>query len=299
MKIGIVGLGGIAQKAYLPVFSSRENTELVFCTRNKSTLEAMARKYRIKEYTTSIDALIDSGIKAAFVHTATAAHKEVAEKLLNNGIHVYVDKPLSYSLFEAQSLANLSKKVNKTLMVGFNRRYAPMFRGLKQEGSPDIILMEKNRTYEPGEIRHFIFDDFIHVVDTLRFLMGEAQEDIRVNGLMKEDKLHNVQLTLSNSHTTAIGIMNRDAGITEEIVEYMTSGKKLRIENLNHTKIYTDSKEEHKYFKDWDPVLYRRGFYQIVDEFISSIEEGREPSISIDDSLITHEICEEVVRKLL
>lgn len=299
MKIGLIGLGGIAQKAYLPVFSSRENTEVVLCTRNMNTLEKMAAKYKIKEYTTSLDELIGSGIEAAFVHTATEAHKEITEKLLNSGIHVYVDKPLSYSLYDTQSLAELSKRVNKTLMVGFNRRFAPMFRSLKYETPADIIVMEKNRIYEPGEARHFIFDDFVHVVDTLRFLMGESHEDIKVNGLIKDDKLYNVMLTLSNKHTTAIGIMNRDAGITEETVEYMTAGKKLRVENLTHTKVYEDDKEEHKYFKDWDPVLYRRGFYQIVDEFISSIEEGREPSISIDDSIITHEICEQAVRMLL
>ena len=299
MKIGLIGLGGIAQKAYLPVFSSRENTELVLCTRNENTLENLSAKYRIKEYTTSIDELIGSGIEAAFVHTATEAHKEITEKLLNSGVHVYVDKPLSYSLYEAQTLAELSKRVNKTLMVGFNRRFAPMFRSLKYETPADVIVIEKNRVYEPGEARHFIFDDFIHVVDTLRFLMGDNHKDMRVNGLIKEDKLHNVVLTLSNDHTTAIGIMNRDAGITEETVEYMTGGKKLRVENLTHTKVYSDDKESHKYFKDWDPVLYRRGFYQVIDEFITSIEEGREPSISIEDSLITHEICEEIVRKLL
>lgn len=205
---------------------------------------------------------------------------------------------MAYCYEDSLELAELSHKVNKTLMVGFNRRFAPMFSKLKEEPSPEIIVIEKNRLFTPGTPRFFIFDDFIHVIDTLRFLMGEDYSHMKVNGLVKDNKLHNVVLTLSNAKTTAIGIMNRDSGTTEETVEYMTSGKKLRIENLVLTKEYQGGREELKTFNDWDPTLYRRGFYQIVDEFIGSIEDGRKPSISIEDSLKSHELCESVVKEL-
>ncbi|MDF5607525.1 NAD(P)-binding domain-containing protein, partial [Vibrio parahaemolyticus] len=49
MKIGIIGLGDIAQKAYLPVITQLPNIELVFCTRNPNTLESLAKQYRISE----------------------------------------------------------------------------------------------------------------------------------------------------------------------------------------------------------------------------------------------------------
>ncbi len=299
MKVGLIGLGGIAQKAYLPVFSSRDDTEVVLCTRRDDILRDLSKKYRFSEYTTSVDALISSGIEAAFVHSATEVHKEIAEKLLKSGIHVYVDKPLSYSFYEALQLAELSQKVNRTLMVGFNRRFAPMFRKLKEEKTPEIIIMEKNRLLELDDARRFIFDDFVHVVDTIRFLMGEDYDDISVNALHKDNKLHNIVLTLTNENTTALGIMNRDSGITEETVEYMTSGRKLRVEDLTLTKEYENGQKSLKGFNDWDPTLYKRGFYQIVDEFLNSIKEGRTPSIPIEDSLKTHEVCEKAVRMIL
>lgn len=299
MKVGIIGLGGIAQKAYLPVITARENTDLVFCTRNEATLSKLSQKYRISEFTNSIDDLIKLGVDAAFVHTATESHKEVVEKLLKNGIHVYVDKPISYYYDDALSLAELSKKVNKTLMVGFNRRFAPMYRNLKEEKKPDIVIIQKNRINQPDNVRRFVFDDFIHVVDTLRFFMGSSHNEISVRALKKANKLYNVVLQLSNEATTAIGIMNRDTGVAEEVVDYMCSGKKFFIEDLVHTTKYENNKEEIFKFNDWDPTLYRRGFYQIIDEFLNSVEENRTPSITIEDSLITHEICEKAVETLM
>lgn len=46
MKIGIIGLGDIAQKAYLPVITQHSDVELVFCTRNSEVLNQLARRYR-------------------------------------------------------------------------------------------------------------------------------------------------------------------------------------------------------------------------------------------------------------
>lgn len=88
MKIGLIGLGDIAKKAYLPVLSEKGGIELVLCTRNEETLEKLSKKYRIEETVQSVDELIHKKIDAAFISTATEAHFEIAEKLLANGIHI-------------------------------------------------------------------------------------------------------------------------------------------------------------------------------------------------------------------
>jgi len=49
---------------------------------------------------------------------------------------------------------------------------------------------------------------------------------------------------------------------------------------------------------DWEPTLRKRGFYQLVDEFIQSIKNNSAPKVSARDALNTHEICEIVVSKL-
>ena len=59
MKIGIIGLGDIAQKGYLPVLTEKENIELILCTRNINTLKKLSEKYRIKQYVQTVDELIE------------------------------------------------------------------------------------------------------------------------------------------------------------------------------------------------------------------------------------------------
>ena len=58
MRIAIIGLGDIAQKAYLPIITTRNDIELVFCTRNQSTLNRLTRMYRVAESVSDIDDLL-------------------------------------------------------------------------------------------------------------------------------------------------------------------------------------------------------------------------------------------------
>jgi len=133
MKLGIIGLGDIAKKAYLPVLSEK-GIELVLCTRNVETLKSLSKKYRIQETAQSVQQLIAIGVDAAIVSTATKAHFEIAETLLKNGIHTYIDKPISMSFHETEKIVHLAKEKNLIAMVGFNRRFIPKV---------NLIIMQK------------------------------------------------------------------------------------------------------------------------------------------------------------
>lgn len=173
-----------------------------------------------------------------------------------------------------------------------------MIAALKDQGKSDLVLIQKNRYNLPGNKRQFVVEDFIHVVDTLRFLMDTKVIDLQVQYLEKEGRLHNVVIQLIGESCTAIGIMNRDNGTTEEIIEYMTAGNKLVIDNFIETTQFQNDMEVVKGFGDWEPTLKKRGFYQIVDHFIECVCDKKSPTPSIADSLITHEICEEIYNRI-
>ena len=299
MKIGIVGLGDIAQKGYLPVLTQKENIELILCTRNIDTLNKLSKKYRIMKYVQTVEELIEREIDAAFVSTATEAHFEIAERLLENGINVYIDKPISLNFDESKKLAALAQEKGLVVMVGFNRRFAPMIKKLKEHGKEDVIIIQKNRFQSPDNTRRFIVEDFIHVVDTLRFLMGTEVKELAVRHLEKDNLLHNVVIQLIGEECTAIGIMNRNNGVTEEIIEYMTVDNKFIVDNFVETTQFHSKDKNVSKFGDWEPTLYKRGFYDIVDHFLYCVENNKAPEPSISDSLITHEICERIVRMII
>ncbi|GAA0078599.1 Gfo/Idh/MocA family oxidoreductase [Clostridium sp. CTA-5] len=298
MRIGIIGIGKICKKAYLPFITSKEDIELVLCTRNTSTLNEISKKYRIKESVTNIDDLIKSNVCGVFIHSSTESHYEICKKLLENKINVYVDKPISYCYEEGVELYNIAKKNNALLMVGFNRRFSPRIKELKELGTANIIIMQKNRFKEPEEKRFFVFDDFIHVIDTIRFLMNGEVDDITVDYKKKGEKVSSVLVKLSNKNTTSIAIMNRENGINEETLEYMTTSKKVVLKELASKKSFEENKTSMEEFGAWETTLYKKGFEGIIDEFLNCIQNNNKPSITIEDALETHKLCEEIVRKI-
>ena len=281
MKVGVIGLGDIARKAYLPVITTRD-IDLHLCSRDGTKLADAGKQYRIPNLYHDVDSLIGAGITKAFVHTATSSHESIVRKLLENNIHVYVDKPVTDSYNTTAQLVSLAKSKGLMLTAGFNRRHAPAYSNLKNIANPNMIILQKNRKSLPGDIRTFVFDDFIHVVDTILFLMGSFPEDIVVKPRIVDGKLYHLVMTLkSEDGTIGIGIMNRDAGTTEERLEIFSPTEKRVVVDL------IDPKQD-----PWQPMLKTRGFEDMIDSFLKG-----EPS-DYDSILQTHEICENIVTHL-
>ncbi|MFS0820366.1 Gfo/Idh/MocA family protein [Bacillus sp. 1P02SD] len=299
MKIGVIGLGDIAQKAYLPVYSGLKEIEFHFYTRNQEKLRTIATQYRFEHIHSDLESLVDSGITGAFVHSSTSSHEEIVEWLLHRGINVFVDKPITDNYEGAKRLVELAEDRGLILMAGFNRRFAPSYVSLREVAQPNMVVIQKNRNNLPGEPRTFIFDDYIHVVDTMRYLFPHPIKDIIVNGRMENGALYHVVIQFISQAGTAIGIMNRDNGTTEEMAQVMGPLEKRTVTNVSNLVISKGMENSEVRSSDWEPTLVKRGFEQMVKDFIQAVRTNSEPSISAWDALETHEICEEILSKLV
>ncbi|MEU0668320.1 Gfo/Idh/MocA family oxidoreductase [Streptomyces lavendulocolor] len=297
MKIGCIGLGDIAQKAYLPVLATVPGAELHLQTRTPATLDRVAGTYHVPagRRHTDLDSLLAAGLDAAFVHAPTSVHAEIVTRLLEAGVPTYVDKPLAYELDASRRLVELAERRGTGLAVGFNRRLAPAYAQCLDHPR-ELILMQKNRVGLPEDPRTLVLDDFIHVVDTLRFLLPGQIEHTDVRARMRDGLLHHVVLQLSGDGFTAIGMMNRMNGSTEEILE--VSGQDTKRQVLNLADII-DHKGQPSVRRrgDWVPVARQRGIEQAVHAFLDDVRAGR--TLSARDALATHELCERVVRECL
>lgn len=298
LKIGIIGLGDIAQKAYLPVLCSKD-LELHLYTRDQVKLSRIGRQYRYENLHQSLESILNSGIEGAFVNTDTGSHEEIIEQLLIHNIHVYVDKPITYDYDSSKRLLELAESRNLILMVGFNRRYAPSYREVKQIANPNMIVLQKNRRSLPADVRTFVFDDFIHVIDTMRYIFSYPIKEIVVRGMKKDNKLfHVVVQMIADNGAIALGIMNRDSGTLEEKLEVFSTTEKRTVYNLSDARINRDKSEITSGINDWDSTLYKRGFEQIITDFLQALETGEKVQISMQDALLTHQLCEEIVSEL-
>ncbi|CAK21295.1 Gfo/Idh/MocA family oxidoreductase [Listeria welshimeri] len=298
LKVAVVGLGGIAQKAYLPVFAEMENIEVHLYTRNAQKLKHLSEKYRFDHYHQSINSMIESGINAAFVHSSTASHPEVIRTFLSHNIPVYVDKPIADNLEEVEELTRLAAEKNTILMTGFNRRYAPKYQELKALSDTNMIVMQKNRVAQAGEARTFIYDDFIHVIDTIRFLLDAKIDQVNVFPVWQKELLSSITVQISAGDKVATAIMNRDSGVNEERLAVMTPGAKYEVENVTERHIYEGTTERFERFGDWETTLYKRGFVPIIQAFLTAVRNGEKAPISEEDALQTHQLAEQILLQL-
>ncbi|WP_405641757.1 Gfo/Idh/MocA family protein [Streptomyces sp. NBC_00019] len=294
MKVGCIGLGDIARKAYLPVLGGLPGAELHLQTRTPATLARVADGLHLPgaRRHQDLDSLLAVGLDAAFVHAPTVVHPEIVTRLLEAGVPTYVDKPLAYELADSERLVALAEEREVSLAVGFNRRYAPGYAQCADHPR-ELILMQKNRIGLPEEPRSMILDDFIHVVDTLRFLAPGQVDDVTVRARVQDGLLHHLVLQLSGDGFTALGVMNRLSGSAEEILEVSGQDTKRQVVNLAEV---IDHKGQPTVRRrgDWVPVARQRGIEQVVMAFLDAVRAGK--VVSARDALATHELCERVVR---
>ncbi|MEB2355804.1 MAG: Gfo/Idh/MocA family oxidoreductase, partial [Ignavibacteriales bacterium] len=127
VKIGVIGLGGVAQLVHLPNLTKMRNIELTAVAEtNKSRLNTIADKFNVKnKYSNYLDLLEKNNVDAVIITTPTSTHTEIAIDCLNAGKDVLVEKPLARTYNEAKKITEAAKKNKRKLMVGMNLRYRP------------------------------------------------------------------------------------------------------------------------------------------------------------------------------
>lgn len=284
-RIGIVGLGSIAQKAYLPVLSRAEKWTLAGAyTPNEAKRLVVCAQHRIAPYS-SIGRLAEE-CDAMFVHSSTASHYEIVAELLRRGIDVYVDKPLAATLGQAEALAELSERLGRTLMVGFNRRFAPRYEALASEAEhASWIRIEKHRAgkVKPVPYLDTLLDDYIHVIDLVRHFSRASGEALRWTGRVHINSqghlldVHHLFAPASGKGPPIFAAMHRQAGIDVELVERIGPGATHRVRNLSELTVEENGASRIESAGSWTSVAKIRGFEDAVLHFIGCITHGGRP----------------------
>lgn len=295
MRVGIIGLGDIARKAYLPVLAATPGVTPVLVTRTPATLDAVGGRYRVPERHTAVESAIDAGLDAAFVHTPSDTHPAIAGTLLRAGVPTLVDKPLATSADGARDLVALAQATGTPLAVGFNRRYAPAVAELATWADRDVVVLHKHRAHPLGPARDMVFDDFIHVVDTVRYLVPSTLADLSVSVRTTADggcRRLAVQFT-GDEGRLAVGVMSWTAGMAHELLDVVGDGRRRQVTDL--ADVVDLAGGERLVRRDgWAPATRLRGFEAMCAAFLAAVRDGT--PLDAADALVTHEVCERVVR---
>lgn len=301
LRVGVVGLGGIAQKAWLPVLGAADGWTLQTAwSPGKEKALRVCDTWRIP-YAGSLEQLA-AQCDAVFVHTSTASHFEVVSRLLNAGVHVCVDKPLADKLNEAESLVELAARRKLTLMVGFNRRFAPLYRELKaQLGSGASLRMDKHRADSVGhDLRFTLLDDYLHVVDTALWLAGgntrlsggTLQTTAQGEMLYAEHHFSAGQLEVTTS-------MHRRAGSQREWVQAVTDGGLYEVRDMREWQEERGQGVVQRPVPGWQTTLEQRGFTGCARHFIECVQNQTVPETSGEQALLAQRIVEKLWREAM
>ncbi|WP_410016562.1 Gfo/Idh/MocA family protein [Sodalis sp. C49] len=302
LRIGIVGLGGIAQKVYLPLLCQAGDWEVAGAfSPNQAKARTLCAAYRIESFP-SLDALAQR-CDAAFVHTSTASHFAVVSHLLERGLHVYVDKPLAATLEQAERLVALAARKQRALMVGFNRRFAPLYLRLKQQmQQPASLRMDKHRldNVGPEAMGFTLLDDYLHVVDTALWLADGARDHAaaandaaggpRLTGGILRDNAAG-QMLYAEHHFMHRGCavttsMHRQAGSQSETVIAVTAGAVYRVEEMRAWRSESQGVISELPVPAWQSILTQRGFTGAVAHFIAAVSHQTQPETSGEQALM-------------
>ncbi|ROJ31871.1 Gfo/Idh/MocA family protein [Morganella morganii] len=301
IRIGIAGLGGIAQKAYLPVLTRTDNWVLSGgFSPNQEKARQVCDAYRFPLFP-SLRALSEQ-CDAVFVHSSTESHFQVVSELLNAGCHVYVDKPLAASYEQSEALVSLAKKKQRALMVGFNRRFSPFYLQLREQiaGKAASIRMDKHRSNSvgPHDVAFTVTDDYLHIADTLLWLGRDGNAALKSGHMQvnEENQLlyaeHHLQ---TDNGTWLTASMHRCAASQREQVSVTGRDGCYQVTDMNHWRSETTAGIQEQHPKAWDPVLVQRGFDGAVRHFIESVANQTQPLVSGEEALCAQRLTEKLL----
>lgn len=180
IKIAVIGVGGWG-KNHVRVLHNMGVLEAV-CDLSADRAREIAKKYDTKFYSSVKDLFSNEReLNACLVCTPTKSHLSVVREAIQNGCHVFVEKPLSFSTKECEEMTHLSKKAKVILTCGYVERFNPAVQDLKKiiqkHTYGDLLMMEFHRENRmPLHIKDVgvIYDTSVHDIDTAMFLFGKG-----------------------------------------------------------------------------------------------------------------------------
>jgi len=186
VRLGIVGCGAVTQVQHLPNLAGlREEFEVALvCDISPALGKAVAREFHVAHYVTDYRELLASDVEAVMLCHADPK-TEVAVAAFEAGKHVFLEKPMCFSLQEADAIAGAARGSGKVGLVGYMKVYDPAFEAAKREvdGMANVRFVQVNHLHPDNalHLRQFRiqrFDDTPHgPLEAMRRAREEALRD--------------------------------------------------------------------------------------------------------------------------
>ncbi len=296
--IGFIGAGNYASSMLLPHLAGKEGVALrhVATNRSLSALDAK-RRFGFIDASTEADAVLaDDSVEAVFIVTRHHSHAELTCRALRAGKAVFVEKPLALSEEQlSQVLETVNETGNDRLMVGFNRRFAPLLVEMRSRFGDRSSGSVARYSVNAGKLgtRSWYGDEKLegsrfageggHFIDTLGWWFDALP--IEVYSMASKDP-HDVQVNLrfSDGSIAVISyVTNGNPRYPKEVLDVAASGRTARLDNFRRSTVWSGRRKRvARVFGAID-----KGQAAQLEVYLDSLRSGAAMPISLDSLAAT------------
>ncbi len=291
IKTAVIGVGYLGRYHAEKYAELTESRLLAVVDVNTTRAEALGREL-------GVEALSDyhhllGRVDAVSIAVPTPLHYPIARSFLEHGSHVLVEKPMTSSLQQAQSLIDLARKNRRILQIGHLERFNTAILGLHQVvNTPQFIESHRLAPFKPrGTDISVVLDLMIHDIDIILNIVGSSLKSVDASGvpvLTSEVDIANARLVFESgcvANVTAsrvstkterkMRLFQHDAYISVDfhnrILSIHGKGRGEMFPGIPNIEIETN------HFKDGDALKTE------IKMFLKSIKDEDEPLVSGED----------------
>ena len=298
LAIGFVGAGNYASSMLLPHLARLDTVRLVHVatTRSLSAVNAQ-RRFEFTTASTSADAVLeDDSLDAIFIVTRHHTHADLVCRALQTGKAVFVEKPLALTGEELERIIGVVNSTgNDRLMVGFNRRFAPMLEQLKasfgQPGASSVTRylvnagqLDADSWYRNEELEGSRFaGEGGHFIDTLSWWTDSLPEQVyAVRGPEYDDLQATVRFRNGSTGTITYATVG-NVRYPKETVDAAAGGRSARLDNFRQATVWAGRRTSTRRSRGGQD----KGQQQQIARFVEAIRTGAPMPIPLESLVAT------------
>jgi predicted dehydrogenase len=302
ISVGLLGAGVFAAGTLIPALGTARDTTLVgVCAATGARAHHAAQKFGFRYCTTDEAQIVhDPAINTLVVATRHHLHAQQVLAGLRAGKHVFCEKPLCLSEEDLRSIVQTYRGIASAqrswLMVGYNRRFAPMTARIRSFlapiSEPLTLHYRVNAGYLPPD--HWVNDpeqgggrilgEACHFVDLLMFLAASPITDVEGRALRNSGRYSGdnvlISIRFANGSEGMISYLaNGDRAFSKERLEIFGGGAVAALDDFRRLELLRDGHKQTIHSR-WRQDKGHRGEWTA---FAESVRQGQGPPISFDE----------------
>jgi UDP-N-acetylglucosamine 3-dehydrogenase len=290
IKTVVIGLGNMGRHHVKHLSTMKDASLVAVCDVNQERVNQFANEYNCQGFTSVDIMLAEAKPQAVCIIAPTSLHFEIAKKVLEANAHVFIEKPISSTLAEADALIALAASRNKILTVGHIERFNPTVMALNTLlesgaiGKP-VAITAHRASPMPTQIQdaNVMLDLAVHDIDLVNWLMKSTpvKGSAQLEKAQLTDREDSASLFLNYPSGSAVVQVNWITPFKIRHVQVTATQGYAMADTLNHTlTVWKAGGSTHQNIL----IQQHDALKAELNEFLASILENRQPLVTGSDA---------------